>query len=205
MSNFPVESGGTPPERDPGRDAPRTPPLREGELPEPGGSDQRDWQEVFNEIEAGLRRFLAGKLPQQADVDDCLQSVFISMLRNRNPVPIAARRAWLYRVAGNEAARWWRKKSVTDRVMEKHANDAYTIDTDSPHRIETEETIQQVTLAIERLPENARQIVQMRIHQAMTFRAIADQLDLPLGTVLTRMRRAMMRLRDEFDPDETDA
>ncbi|MCA9140345.1 MAG: sigma-70 family RNA polymerase sigma factor [Planctomycetales bacterium] len=160
------------------------------------------WREVFEQSESGLRRFLAGKLPQDADVDDCLQSVLVAMLKNETKIPAAARRAWLYRVAGNEAARWWRHKSTTDRVLEKHAETVYGVDTVVPANIETKETLDQINRAINNLDENSRQIVNLRLRDGMTFQQIADQLNLPLGTVLTRMRRSMQKLRNEIDGDK---
>ncbi len=165
------------------------------------------WREVFAESERGLRRFLAGRLPQSADVEDCLQAVSVAMLKNETPIPAQARRAWLYRVAANEAAKWWRKKSTTDRVMERHADTMYQVhsaktESASLPEIETLETVQQIRRAIDKLPEETQRIIRMRLSDGLTFQQIADQTGLPLGTVLTRMRRAMQRIRSEFDPDQ---
>lgn len=195
MSKFSADSGDPAPE-------PRPDDLGDETRSEPDqsrGGDRDFWRKIFDESEPGLRNFLAGKLPQAADVDDCLQSVSVAMLKNETEIPHAARRAWLYRVAANEAARWWRHKAVTDRVLEKHAGTAYSVDTSAPTTIETEETLRLINQAIENLSDNARQVVRMRLRDGMTFQAIADQLQLPLGTVLTRMRRAMRRLRLELD------
>lgn len=201
MSTSPADNGDHAPEFRPDcvkRD------VREGDHPttEDRGTVRESWRAIFDESESGLRRFLTGKLPQAADVDDCMQSVSVAMLKNSTEIPIAARRAWLFRVAANEAARWWRNKSTTERVLEKHADSACRDDT-SPPAIETEETVQRVNQAIENLSEEVRLIVTLRLRQGLTFQAIADQLQLPLGTVLTRMRRAMQRLRSEFEGEDT--
>ncbi|WP_182869262.1 RNA polymerase sigma factor [Rhodopirellula sp. JC639] len=203
MSNLPADDGDPHPENPaaeiPG-DSSREP--RPGDAPTEGAG--RDlWRRVFDDAEMGLRRFLSGKLPQTADVDDCLQTVFVAMLKNDAPIPPAARRAWLYRVAANEAARWWRNKSTTDRVLEKHARSTFQIDTESPTNLETEETLQRVEQAIATLPENAQQVIRLRLGEGLTFQAIADRLDQPLGTVLTRMRRAMQQLRTQLDIDDS--
>ena len=167
---------------------------------EGAGADETEsaaWRRVFAQSEAGLRSFLRARLPQMADVDDCLQSVFIAMIHNTTDVPAAARRAWLFTVAAREAAKFWRQRATTDRVMEKHAS-AYVTQSNSPTEIEKQEVAHQIRQAIEKLPESSRRIVQLRIHHDLTFAAIADQLQLPLGTVLTRMRRAMQQLRDDL-------
>lgn len=160
----------------------------------------RDWQEVFDSVRPGLRNFLISKLPQPADADDCLQAVSLAMLQNKTEIPPAARRAWLFRVASNEAALWWRKKMANDRVLEKQASYTTSDQSDPTSQdIEKKEAAGQALDAIGNLPESSQVIVTMRIQQNKTFQMIADELQLPLGTVLTRMRRAMEKLRQELD------
>ncbi|MDM4019093.1 RNA polymerase sigma factor [Roseiconus lacunae] len=162
------------------------------------------WNEVLEASRGGLRAFLSTKLPQAADVDDCLQAVSIAMLRMPPDVPPPARKAWLFRVAANQAALWWRKKSVADRALETalrsvppaEAGQRHFADTDP---LETAEVRQRVRQAIERLPESTRKIVRLRLRDGKPFREIAEQLDIPLGTALTRMRRAMDQLRIELN------
>lgn len=209
MSNSSADDGDLPPDIPP--DSFGTDSLGPGRPGQSGGGQSAEgekthaqWREVFDEAETGLRRFLAGKLPQSADVEDCLQSVLVAMLKNESEIPPAARKAWLFRVAANEAARWWRHKSTTDRVLEKHAQTAYSVETELPSHLETQETLQRVHQAIEQLSENARQVVRLRLRDGMTFQSIADQLQLPLGTVLTRMRRAMEQLRKELDDGDNE-
>lgn len=169
----------------------------------PPNEGASNWQGVFDAAREGLRSFLISKLPQPADADDCLQAVSVAMLQNTTEIPPAARRAWLFRVAANQAALWWRKKATTDRLLEKQATDvASVLEETNPNRLETEETLEQIRNAISSLPETTQIIVKMRIHDGKTFQNISDQLNLPLGTVLTRMRRAMEHLRRLFEDDQ---
>lgn len=164
--------------------------------------DPNSWNAIFHRMRPGLRRFLAAKLPQDADVEDCLQAVSVAMLQNEASVPVAARKAWLFRVAANQAALWWRRRGTTDRVMEKHSHYALTEQNDdATSHLEQDETIRQIQRSIERLPVDSQEIIQKRIHEGLTFQEIADQLQIPLGTVLTKMRRAMERLRREISDD----
>lgn len=157
------------------------------------------WRELFEEARSGLRSFLLSKLPQPADVDDCLQTVFVAMLEHQPEVPVAARRAWLFRVASNEAALYWRKRKTTDRVLEKHGQ--YRVSTEGENTSESyenKETANHIQRAIDGFAPEVQVIVRMRIQDNLTFQQIAEELDIPLGTVLTRMRRAMERLRKQF-------
>lgn len=161
------------------------------------------WSQVFADAEPGLRKFLRGKLSQPADVDDCLQAVSIAMIKNQKPIPPAVRKAWLYRVAANEAALWWRHHAADQRARQRHA-ETHLADRSSESTFDTlenKETHHQMIQAVARLPESMRRVLHLRLSQSLTFQEIANQLGMPLGTVLTQMRRATQRLRDELDDD----
>ncbi len=158
------------------------------------------WVSVFGACESGLRAFLSHRLAQEADIEDCLQVVATKMIEHGDQVAPAARRAWLFRVAANEAARHWRSRATAERILEKQANG---IEHETRHQAIDElaqsEQTQQLRTAIQRLPPAWQQIVQLRIEGDLTFQQIATQLNIPLGTALTRMRRALQRLRDEIE------
>jgi RNA polymerase sigma-70 factor (ECF subfamily) len=166
-----------------------------------------DWQEVYRACEAGLRAFLRGRLSQQVDVEDCLQAVCVKMLQSGQNVAPAARRAWLFRVAANEAASLWRRKATTDRVLERQAEHRQAEQTgaetehDAADRVILNETTTQLRQAVQRLPESWQQVVRLRMNENLTFQQIADQLGIPLGTALTQMRRALERLRSEIESE----
>ncbi|TWU26330.1 ECF RNA polymerase sigma-E factor [Novipirellula galeiformis] len=161
------------------------------------------WQRVFLESEPTLRAFLRRRLAQEADVEDCLQTIFIKTVQQRDEVPRIARRAWLFRVAANESARHWRDQSTTKRILEKQATSLPHAP--APNHLEhlvADETAQQLGQAIKNLPTNWQQIIRLRINENLTFQQIADHLEIPLGTALTHMRRALQRLRGEIDKGE---
>lgn len=169
-----------------------------GEDLDPRNDPEQEWQEVFNRSLGGLRAFLRNRLSQPSDIDDCLQVVSVKMIEKGTDVAPAARRAWLFRVAANESARIWRRRAATERALERYAVE------DSPHPspadiLSTAETHQQLQQAVDSLPSSLQQIVRLRIHDNLTFQQIADQLDIPLGTALTRMRRALQRLKEEIE------
>lgn len=60
------------------------------------------------------------------------------------------------------------------------------------------ETREQVRVAVDRLPEGLRQVVILAYFQGLRYQEIADALDIPLGTVKSRLHAAMHRLADEW-------
>ena len=62
-------------------------------------------------------------------------------------------------------------------------------------RMDGTEQQQRVLAAIERLPENQKQVVMMRYYSGMKFVEIAEALGCPLNTALGRMHKAMIKLK----------
>jgi RNA polymerase sigma-70 factor (ECF subfamily) len=168
----------------------------------PENAVQQEWREVFDEATPGLRAFLRSRLAQTSDVDDCIQVVFIKMMESGLDVKPAARRAWLFRVAANESARLWRKKASTNRMLEKRGVDDELVNSDPADRVILNETTEKLYQALNELPEDWQRVVRLRIVENLTFQKIADQLDIPLGTALTRMRRALERLRGDLEQSD---
>lgn len=60
---------------------------------------------------------------------------------------------------------------------------------------ESQATADDVRRAVNTLPEGPRQVLLMRIEGSLSFREIADELMVPIGTALTWMRSATLKLR----------
>jgi RNA polymerase sigma-70 factor (ECF subfamily) len=55
--------------------------------------------------------------------------------------------------------------------------------------------VARVRAALDLLPAEQREVVKRRIHDKQKFVEIAAELQVPLGTVLTRMRAALAKLK----------
>lgn len=178
-----------------------SPPERPREDPEPPREDgARLGDEAdFEPFRQGLRSFLKSRLGDDSDIDDCLQTVSLKWLEHREAIPESATRAWLFTVAANEARQLWRKRSRNRRAVECLGEQVVRerLADDPIVRRETQEA---VSRAIGRLPDPLRQVVQMRLETDATFEQIAEQLQIPLGTTLSRMHRALARLENELKP-----
>jgi RNA polymerase sigma-70 factor (ECF subfamily) len=86
-------------------------------------------------------------------------------------------------------------------MLHQHGVDLTDSDDPIDQAILTETTLQ-VEHALRKLPPAWQEVVRLRIHQNLTFQEIADRLGIPLGTALTRMRRALERLKAEIDHDK---
>lgn len=167
--------------------------------------DSRVIERLHAEHGDALRRFVWAVLRDHHLVDDALQATFATAVERGHTVQPAAIKAWLYRVAYHEAIAIRRKQAVRSR----RTSESQYHGEREPERpeilLDRRESVEAVRQALEQLPAEQREIVQLRIYDQEKFATIAERLDLPLGTVLTRMRLALQKLRKVLSRPDGDA
>lgn len=154
---------------------------------------------LFEQHSDELLRFLVGVLRDHQLASDALQAAFTKMVERGHETSEESRKAWLFRVAYNEALVVRRRQKTGKRVLERVAWSADLYQTDDT--LVRSESIEQVRAAIDQLSPDQQRIVRMRIYEDKTFAVIADELKIPLGTALGRMRAALAKLRSSLDSD----
>jgi RNA polymerase sigma factor (sigma-70 family) len=157
--------------------------------------------ELFADLTAELRRFVLGVVRDPDLTDDVMQATFLKALEHGHEVRVETSRGWLFRVAFHEALASRRRASSRDDGNRRLARLRPRADDPSPDAplIRTE-TVALVREALARLPEEQRKVVLARVYEDKTFAEIAGETGLPLGTVLTRMRRALEKMRKTLRP-----
>lgn len=191
--------------------------------------DDANLASFFATQEPALRRLLWAVLREATAVEDGLQTTFLKFLEHRPAYQSSVQgqssdeanacRAWLVRVATNEALLLKRKQRVQQRHLEgvawlRSMRLAEDFRGDSPGNLQgsgtgdplkraiAAERGEQVRRLLASLPEDQRAVVQMRIYENLKFAEIARRLGLPLGTVLSRMRAALGRLKSGLEKFE---
>ncbi len=147
-----------------------------------------------------LRYFLLGVVRDGELATEALQIAFAKAVEVGHTVQEDSLKSWLYRVAYNEALAIRRRQTVGRRVQEKLAErkqaTAPSLKDALPEtHLSRWETVAAVRKALEKLPEEQNRVVRMRIYEHKKFAEIAEELNLPLGTVLSRMQLALKKLR----------
>ncbi len=162
--------------------------------------------EAFGEIvQRWERRIFAlafGMLGREQDARDATQETFLAAFRNLRAFRGEAKvSSWLHRIAVNQCITRQRRakvrnESALDTEEEKNAASFAAPIRYSPIRVaEDRETTAAVRLAVNSLPVELRQVVVMKEFEELTFREIADALDLPLSTVKSRLYTALKQLQ----------
>jgi RNA polymerase sigma-70 factor (ECF subfamily) len=108
--------------------------------------------------------------------------------------------AWLIGIARNVAIDKLRQRRRQVMIAEDSSLDdgeeraAFHLPDDWQDR----ERVNGLKFAVQALPREQRQVIELSYYGGMSQSEIADQLALPLGTVKTRMRLGMQKLRDAW-------
>ena len=148
-----------------------------------------------------LKRFLVGVLRDAPLANDVLQATFVKLVEQGHTTRETSRKAWLFRVAFHEAMALRRRKSVGEKVLRSVAWSRAASSGAAEEPLIQLEAVESVRMALSQLPPEQQQVVRMRIYEEKTFAAIAEQLNIPLGTALARMRSALAKLRKKLDCD----
>lgn len=145
-------------------------------------------------------------LGDRADAEDVTQQVFVSAWRGRHNFDPSRGElgAWLtgitrHRIADRVAARQREHRNTEAVGGLLHSEAAPTV--------LDQDTVDKVLLADElaKMDDPRRTILHLAFYEDQTYSAIADQLELPLGTVKSHARRGLLYLRDRLKEVKGDA
>lgn len=140
-----------------------------------------------------LRRFAWSLTRDWPDADDLLQtSLTRAMERTTQWQSGAPLDAWMYRLMRNTWIDETRKRSVR---IGQGQQDAANTDLHSPDNTETQTYANQVLSHIAALPEGFGSVLLLVAVEGHSYQETADILDIPVGTVMSRLSAARQKLR----------
>ena len=157
---------------------------------------------LYPSLAAELRRFVLGVVRDQQRTDDVMQATFVKAVEHGREARSETSRGWLFQVAYHEALAARRNDASRDRNHQRLADLCPQADARPDDPLIRSEAVEAVRKALLGLPEDHRRVVLARIYEDKTFAEIAREFNLPLGTVLTRMRRALDKLRRTIRPGD---
>jgi RNA polymerase sigma factor (sigma-70 family) len=154
-------------------------------------------EDAFLQLQDQLLGTLYFIVGNRDDAQDALQEAFVKCWKHRDELPqINNLKAWIFRIALNtgrdmRSAAW----SVRRRQLaEEHAMLEAKIETPD-EALSRKEQLEQLRDAIVTLRPEEQEVFLLRQNGDMTYEEIAVSMDLPAGTVKTRMRLALTKLR----------
>ena len=131
--------------------------------------------------------------------EDAVQETFIqAWLRLSSYRPQASLRNWLYRIAVNTAIDMLRKEKriLPGAVEEMNLRDAEPGPEVLVTNIQRTEAVQAAVLG---LPDASRAVLVLREFEGLAYQEIAVALEIPVGTVMSRLNYARKLLREKLE------
>ncbi|HXD41314.1 MAG TPA: sigma-70 family RNA polymerase sigma factor [Ramlibacter sp.] len=136
--------------------------------------------------------------------EDLVQDAFLRAFRYFGSFRGGDARPWLLGIVRNRCYSWFAQQKRTQE-FECDLEDADGPSLDAQDRPQTPETMllqkterAQVTAAISRLPLGFREVLVLREIEDLSYEDIARVLEIPKGTVMSRLSRARRQLQDEL-------
>jgi len=127
--------------------------------------------------------------------DDLVQQTMLKALGNQKQLrDFAAAEGWLFRILAN---------CLTDYRRAKReflsGDNLELVDRRTPENsVKEEQLVQKVRQAVQRLPISHRQVVTLVDLEEFSYASVAQILDIPVGTVMSRLCRGRRALREEL-------
>ncbi len=164
--------------------------------------DAEAFGEIVRRWERRIFALAYGMLGREEDARDATQETFLAAFRNLRGFRGEAKvSSWLHRIAVNQCiTRQRRAKVRSESALEDEqewdaGSFAAPLNTSPVRVIEGAQRTEAVRNAVNTLPFELRQIVVMKEFEELTFKEIADALDLPLSTVKSRLYTALKQLQ----------
>lgn len=159
--------------------------------------DQSAFTYLYDSYSGALYGVIQQVVPDQSISSDILQDVFVKIWRQIEKYDATKGRlfTWMYNIARNTAidvlkSKGWQNEKKTDQLDVIHLNTEVVT--------ERNDEAGGVNHLIQHLKEEFKEIMNLSYTQGYTQEEIATLLRIPVGTVKTRMRAALLQLRKNF-------
>jgi RNA polymerase sigma-70 factor, ECF subfamily len=173
------------------------------------GGDSLALRQLMDRYEGPLHGYLCRLLASPQDAEDLFQDTFVRVLRHAGRFDAKrAFRPWLYSIATNLARNTFRSRSYRDAVpLDRDDGDGSALVAQLAGRserpgdaLERDEAARQVRAAVDDLPEKGRAALVLFYYQGLSYDEVAEALEIPVGTVKSRIHNAMARLSQALGP-----
>ncbi len=181
--------------------------------------EQSAWEELYRTYQGRVRQIIGWKRWgfSAIEVEDGVQEVFLELIRSlprfRGEATLST---YLTRLARNRCISHLRRKTALKRGKEElgYALEERHSDEDTPTALAIEEgmgpeealiskeSAGHVGRALAALGGECREILRLRYYRQLSYTEICASLDLPLGTVCSRLKRCLGKLKNLLEEKE---
>ena len=167
--------------------------------------DEQAYVELVNRFRNRLMSFIYRYVNDMEQAEDIVQDALLKLYTHKhNYKNIAKFSTWIYTIAANLAKTELRKKKsrkvtyLSQMGPEEKDYELPAVEPDTDELAQSEYIENKIQAAIQKLPLHFRTVTILRDIQELSYEEISKIVDVPLGTVKSRINRARIQLQKEL-------
>jgi RNA polymerase sigma-70 factor (ECF subfamily) len=156
--------------------------------------DEQALAQLYERLHRHVYALALEMLKNSEDAEEVLQDTFVNVFKSahRFDAKRGSARSYLYTIARNQARMRLRARASRPRQAELTPDEAQGSNANSPDYT----TPMSINAALDALEQQDRQLLEASFYQGYSHRELAETTGLALGTIKSRIRRALLRLRE---------
>ncbi|MFK7857032.1 MAG: sigma-70 family RNA polymerase sigma factor [Granulosicoccus sp.] len=167
--------------------------------------DEAAFADLYGYYAGRVKSFLIGKGMNEEIAEELTQEIMLTVWRRAESYDPskAAASTWLFTIARNRRIDYLRGNSRIEVELDDEMLDLETTEKDPQENfVANAQAALTLQKALEKLPQEQRQVMHLSYFRGQSHGAIAKWLDLPIGTVKSRIRLAMQSVRSSLNAEE---
>ena len=171
--------------------------------------DHGAFRELFDRYNKRVFAVAFGVLKNRQDAADCVQEGFVKVYKHLpNFQGTSSFYTWLYRIVMNLAIDQLRRRKTSrpaeydeGRESQEPGEDAIVsrmMDENPRKTVIRRELVQRMEAALAELPEYHRQVILLREVEGMSYEEMAETLEVPKGTIMSRLFHARKKMQESL-------
>ncbi len=167
------------------------------------GGDVSAFGQLVSRYQDRLYNSMVQILRSESDAEDVVQDAFVLAFTKLDSFKGNSRLyTWLYRIAYNVAINMMRRRRNAVSLDTRADQSEFPLPDSGPSpedRLDRQESIDQLRIAMNKLSVEHRSILVLREMDGLEYESISEILDLPIGTVRSRLHRARNQLKEHLE------
>ncbi len=159
--------------------------------------DSGTFKKIFDRYYDNIRNFLYYKSGDIEVAEDLIQDVFLKLWENRKRIREESVGGYLYTIASNLLKNHYRRNEITFRFINTMVKEE---EKETPeYMLEVKEFDERLQAVLAAMPEKSREVFLMHRIDGLTYREIAERLELSVKAIEKRMQKALLFLEQYLD------
>ena len=171
--------------------------------------DEKCLEILINNHKSKIYNFIFSKVMDRDIAEDIFQETFIKVIKTlKNGVYNEEGKflSWVMRISHNLIIDHFRKSNRMPKFEASDDYDVFQFITDSSPNVESnlikDQVVNDLQNLITELPEDQKEVLNMRLYKDMSFKEIAEITGVSINTALGRMRYAIINLRKMIEDNQ---